>query len=99
MRRWLIRLFGLDTWMRGIEQRIGECKILIQDRVLTVEGENRALRDENTKLLDAFIALKVKPPETKETTLGRRIPAGIVAQQRAYEAYMKDAREREGAEV
>lgn len=86
MRKWILQWLGLDAWMRGIEQAVGEVRLLVQDRVLTLQSEAQLLREQNKALLAAFIALKVKPPEIST----RKIPASLLVQQQTIEAFRKD---------
>lgn len=86
MRKWILQWLGLDAWMRGIEQAVGEVRLLVQDRVLTLQSEAQLLREQNKALLDAFIALKVRPPEIST----RKIPASLLVQQQTIEAFRKD---------
>jgi len=88
MRQWIYNWLGLGPWCQGIEQAVGECRILVQDQNRSQALEIRALREENKLLLDAFIALKTKPPEMP--LLGRKIPASMIVQQQTLNAYNRD---------
>lgn len=88
MKAWIYNWLGLTAWVQGIEQAIGECRILVQDQVRTQAAEIRALREENKILLDAFVALKTKPPEMP--LLGRKVPASMLVQQQTFAAYNRD---------
>lgn len=86
MRRWILQWLGLEAWMRGVEQAVGEGRLLVQDRVLTLQSENELLREQNKVLLDAFVALKVRPPEVST----RKVPAALLVQQQTAEAFRRD---------
>lgn len=89
MKQRILRWLGLDTWMAGIEREVGESRILVQDRVLTIQRENEMLRQENKALLEAFIALKTEPPKPLEGGT-RKVNAAWLAQQHTARAFAQD---------
>lgn len=90
MKQRLLQWLGLDIWMRGIERAVGESRILIQERVRSIEDANTTLREENHMLLQAFIALKVEPPKQAEVGSTRKIPAARLVQEMTAQAFALD---------
>ena len=89
MKKLLLRWLGLDTWMSGVDRLVGESRLLVQDRVMTIQAENNRLREENQILLEAFIALKTEPPKMMETG-SRKVSAAWLAQQQTALAFERD---------
>lgn len=98
MRDKILEWLGLDIWARSLETQVGLCKILVQDHVTRLEKENQQLREENSKLLEAFIALKVKPPTITpgaKDSFGPRVPATNLVQALTAKAFEEDRLRRE----